>query len=469
MATRTIPAPSNPYASGAVVFDSTPYTEYYIREQQKEQAKEEALDRYYEEEISKISPAGMRADDLPVFNQKFNELKKTWVENKDAIKNPTKYGFDKAQQYNQLKADLMSLPIESKEEKEKDAFVLKLLADPTKRELIDIPALSESMRMQKTPIRTQGRKSIDIANLPFLAKEYTPQEKQNYYKSILSLSGKEGVFGEPVKEGRFSKKVTYTEQYSDNNLKKMGDIARADALSNERLKRTVKSDFEQISPEIKIELNNLHQSLYGRPIQGAEDLAAAAVVRMGRLAKSESEKRIADEEAKFDESQARADRRAAIRAANSINGQYSPEAHVAAIFNDGDTESIKLVTIEGKKVEGRRVSLPDEIAEKYGRKVGSITQNPEYFYMSNDGKFVYPIFETGGTTKSGNKIIDTKFSERIPVSTGLVPQLGKVFGGTTFTRKNIFPNPSQSDKTQGSQKEVKETKIFIFPNGKKTF
>jgi len=77
MATRNIPAPSNPYASVAVIFDSTPYTEFYIKEQQKELAKEEALDRYYQEEMSKISPAGMRADDLPVFNQKYNELKKT--------------------------------------------------------------------------------------------------------------------------------------------------------------------------------------------------------------------------------------------------------------------------------------------------------------------------------------------------------------------------------------------------------
>jgi len=458
MVTRNIPAPSNPYASGAVIFDSTPYTEYYIREQQKEQAKEEALDRYYEEEISKISPAGMRADDLPVFNQKFNELKKTWVENKDAIKNPTKYGFDKAQQYNQLKADLMSLPIESKEEKEKDAFVLKLLADPTKRELIDIPALSEAMRMQKTPIRTQGRKSIDIANLPFLAKEMTPQEKANYVKSVLSLVGTEGKYGQPVKTSRFGEKVIYTEQYSDDALRKAGDAARADALTNKNLQRTAKLDFERISPEIKIELNELHEKLYGRPIRGAEDLMAASIIQAGRLAKKESEKQRTNEEAKFDESQARADRRAAIRAANSINNQYSPEAHVAAIFNDGDTESIEFATIEGKKVEGRKVSLPDEIAEKYGRKVGSITENPDYFYMSNDGKFVYPIFETGGTTKSGNKIIDTKFSERIPVSTGLVPQLGKVFGGTAFTRRNIFPNSSQSNKSQGSQKEVKETK-----------
>ena len=67
MATRNIPAPSNPYASGAIVFDSAPYVEYYLREQQKEDAKSEALDKYYQEEMSKVSPAGLRANDLPFF------------------------------------------------------------------------------------------------------------------------------------------------------------------------------------------------------------------------------------------------------------------------------------------------------------------------------------------------------------------------------------------------------------------
>lgn len=297
MATRTINPQSNPYGGGAVVFDSTPYVDYYLKEQQKEDAKNEALDRYYQEEMSKVSPAGMRSEDLPVFNQKFNELKSLWVKDKEAIKNPSKYGFDKAQQYNQLKADLMSLPIESKEEKEKEATVLRLLADPAKRELVDIPTLSEAMSMQKMPIRTEGRKSVDLANLPFLAKEMTPQEKATYVKSVLGLAGKDVDFGKPTKLGGYQEKVTYTTQYSDENLKKLGDIARKDALTNKNLARTAKLDFERITPEMKLELDALHKQLYGRPIQGAEDLAAASIIQSGRLAKEEESKSQRDEAA----------------------------------------------------------------------------------------------------------------------------------------------------------------------------
>jgi len=452
MVTRNIPAPSNPYASGAVIFDSTPYTEYYIREQQKEQAKEEALDRYYEEEISKISPAGMRADDLPVFNQKFNELKKTWVENKDAIKNPTKYGFDKAQQYNQLKADLMSLPIESKEEKEKDAFVLKLLADPTKRELIDIPALSEAMRMQKTPIRTQGRKSIDIANLPFLAKEMTPQEKANYVKSVLSLVGTEGKYGQPVKTSRFGEKVIYTEQYSDDALRKAGDAARADALTNKNLQRTAKLDFERISPEIKIELNELHEKLYGRPIRGAEDLMAASIIQAGRLAKKESEKQRTNEEAKFDESQARADRRAAMRAAEK-------DAEPIVRVWDGIVDAVnksKTGAIAFNELEPNAQAILLDFAKKTGN---DLTQADVTVYRNpKDGG--YELREVVNITDKNKDIVKSKVGKLItPISRQVVDLQGQ----PSVKEERIVL------KGGGKGKEVKETKTFTFPNGKTKF
>lgn len=318
MATRTINPQSNPYGGGAIIFDSTPYVEYYLKEQQKEDAKNEAIDKYYQEEMSKISPAGMRSEDLPVFTDRYNQLKKLWIENKEAIKNPAKYGFEKAQQYNQLKADLMSMPIESKEEKEKEATVLKLLADPSKRELIDMPTLSEAIRIQKMPIRSEGRQPIDLANLPFVAKEMTPQEKMAYQKSILSLAGKDKTVGQPIKIGKFEEKVTETEKFSDDNLRKLGEIARKDALTNKNLQRTAKLDFERITPEMKLELNALHNQIYGRPIQGAEDLAAASIIQAGRLAKKEEEKTQRD----IDALEKKKDQRTAtMAAAKNAEGQ----------------------------------------------------------------------------------------------------------------------------------------------------
>ena len=454
MATRTINPQSNPYGGGAVIFDSTPYVEYYLKEQQKEDAKNEAIDKYYQEEISKISPAGMRSEDLPVFTNKYNQLKKMWVENKEAIKNPAKYGFEKAQQYNQLKADLISMPIESKEEKEREATVLKLLADPSKRELIDIPTLSESMRIQKMPIRSEGRQSIDLANLPFVSKEMTPQEKMAYQKSILSLAGKDKTVGQPIKIGKFEEKVTEIEKFSDDNLRKLGEIARKDALTNKNLQRTAKLDFERITPEMKLELNALHNQIYGRPIQAAEDLAAASIIQAGRLAKKEEEKTQRD----IDALEKKKDQRAAtMAAAKNAEPQYNPEIHLESIYESGSKDPMTY-TLKGNKIQGREVSIPDELQDKYFDKVSGIVRRPDKVIMTDDKKKMYLIKFTGEVTKSGNPVINSSATRVVDVGSDLIPALAKTYGGVPFTRSNIFTGRQQSAVPQ------KNTK-FVFPNG----
>ena len=40
--------------------------------------------------------------------------------------------------------------------------------------------------------------------------------------------------------------------------------------------------------------------------------------------------------------------------------------------------------------------------------------------------------------------MDVKLSERIPVETNLIPTMGKVFGGQTYTRKNLYTTGGKS-------------------------
>jgi hypothetical protein len=443
MATRNIPAPSNPYASGAIVFDSAPYVEYYLREQQKEDAKSEALDKYYQEEMSKVSPAGMRANDLPIFNDKFNELKKTWIENKEAIKNPTKYGFEKAQQFNQLKADLMSIPVESKKEKEVEDAVLKILIDPTKKELVDINALNEQMRLQKMPIRTEGRKSIDLYNMPFLAKEYTPQEKLAYFKSVMSTQGKEGSFGTTVKIDKFTNETPYTEQYSESALRQMGDIVRQDAARDARLIRTTKSDFEKISPDRKLELDAIHRKYYKRPIQSAEDLAAATVVELGELAKKEERKREEDRVAKFNANQARIDARTA-RLVAAQGGQLDPQIAIDEIYDLGEETNLGYrIKAGGDLVYGKEVTLPSELESDFFDKVNGKIKRPQHTVMSHDKSKLYFIY------KDEDGKVDESKSRVVNVPTDLRASIAKNYGGTVFTRRNLFTGGRSGQQKTG--------------------
>jgi uncharacterized protein (DUF2267 family) len=140
------------------------------------------------------------------------------------------------------------------------------------------------------------------------------------------------------------------------------------------------------------------------------------------------------------------------RKGEKVVEEYSPEEHVSAIFRDAD-DSIKSLTVEGKNIEGVRVQLPEEVASKYERKIGNTKFSPDFFYMTNDKKDIYPIYldPQGKKTKSGANVLDVKLSERIPVETNLIPTMGKVFGGQTYTRKNLY---TTGDGKSGASKVV---------------
>ena len=132
MATRNIPAPSNPYASGAVVFDSTPYTEFYVKQQVQEKAKDEALEKYLMDFDKSINPAGMRNNDVPAFLEKIGQNKNFYLKNKEAIKNPAlDNGAAYSQWYNANKSALAEIS-KSKFLAEKDVRISKATFDAAK-------------------------------------------------------------------------------------------------------------------------------------------------------------------------------------------------------------------------------------------------------------------------------------------------------------------------------------------------
>lgn len=90
----------NPYRKGNVAIDflSKP-TQLAIQLQQKEQAKAEAVEKYFMDYEKSINPKGLGKDEADVFNKKYNIAREYWIKNKQAILHPTKYGMDAQSTY----------------------------------------------------------------------------------------------------------------------------------------------------------------------------------------------------------------------------------------------------------------------------------------------------------------------------------------------------------------------------------
>jgi len=94
----------NPYAYGAQVFDTTPYAKVFLERQAKEQAKQEAIDKYFREQLTKgINKKGLRPQEQQVVSQIENERKNFYAQNREALK---RNDLEAIERFNRFGADI---------------------------------------------------------------------------------------------------------------------------------------------------------------------------------------------------------------------------------------------------------------------------------------------------------------------------------------------------------------------------
>jgi len=85
----------NPYRGGNVAIDFTSKpTQLAINLRQREQAKAEAVDKYFKDWEKSINPAGLSKAEVDIFAKKLKEVQEFGIKNKQAITNPSRYGYD---------------------------------------------------------------------------------------------------------------------------------------------------------------------------------------------------------------------------------------------------------------------------------------------------------------------------------------------------------------------------------------
>jgi hypothetical protein len=88
----------NPYYKGVEIDVSKPVN-LAIQLEQKNQAKREAIDKYFMDYEKSLNPAGMRQQDQDVFLRKLQENKEYYLKNREKILNPAKYGAEAQSEY----------------------------------------------------------------------------------------------------------------------------------------------------------------------------------------------------------------------------------------------------------------------------------------------------------------------------------------------------------------------------------
>jgi hypothetical protein len=215
----------NPWAAGAVVFDTRPYQAFYERQMLRQQAKQDALENYFKDLGKNVTSAGMRSQDVPVLLQKNKDWQQFYQANKAAILNPK---LDNGQAYSQYMSgyqDQLGLTNESKEEAKKNQDLAKLRFKAEAKHIFDDPKFVEDKQLDDLPIGDPRRKRFDLLTAALPPKPIGVKELDAYNKYLTGGLKFDEVPGKTEMLPGFKTRTPIYSQYSPENQIRIGSNA----------------------------------------------------------------------------------------------------------------------------------------------------------------------------------------------------------------------------------------------------
>lgn len=174
----------NPYFKGVSIDTSKPVN-LAIQLEQKEQAKKESLDKYLMDYEKLINPAGMRKQEGNVFLQKLAENKAFYLQNRDKILNPAKYGYEAQSEYMSNFKGMLGLIDQSKQAGANDKVAQQHFM--SQKGLNAPDGYKTDLELSHLPVTDPRYKPLDITQYKFY-KTHNPIEYSNKIYSKIPLS-----------------------------------------------------------------------------------------------------------------------------------------------------------------------------------------------------------------------------------------------------------------------------------------
>lgn len=313
MATRQIPPSSNPFAVGAVVLDSAPYTDYFLRQEAEKRAKQEAYDKYFQDLEGTLSPTGMDTKlDLPVLD----EMKKQWrdftMQNREAIRKRNDGGkayMKGMEMFNDMKSLIEKSKQKISQLKDFNEYRMKYPDAIIGDEFIqEVDKLRQPVKV-KMPIAMGGKvyqmPNMFVDNPAYGTVDYTKFQPVTPLKPDELRAMRKG-YGANMKPGSNIERVTASKRdplmdvittekaYSPEQLKTISMAAALDYDANRRIRATA-HQFEP-SPEEMAVLTEAFRYVHGpeAKIKDKRDLFAAQAI-VDNIAPQVEEKEVKNE------------------------------------------------------------------------------------------------------------------------------------------------------------------------------
>lgn len=264
MAVSTI----NPWSAGAVTFNTQPWQAFYERQAARQEAKNTALDNYFRDLNKNITASGMRSQDVPTLLKKQQEWQQLGIQNKDRLLNPKLDNGQTLMDYQRRYNEMQGLINESKEAMKSMDAIGKMKLNPQMSYVFDDPHLVKDIESHELPIGDPNRKGINLATLTLPPQPITTKDLDAYNKYLTGNVPFDKVPGQTENLPGFKTRTPIHQQFSDDNLMKIGGHAMNAYDTDKRWRSEAVKHFEELkhNPEEYNRANTIFKRLYGSDI-----------------------------------------------------------------------------------------------------------------------------------------------------------------------------------------------------------
>lgn len=173
----------NPYDKGTTINVSRPINTA-MQIVQRDRAKAEALDKYFQEYDKTINPAGMRTQDVDALVKLKNEAKQFYFQNKGAIQNTSK---DNGKAYSQLMSmysDASKTIEQSKQQAATGKVITQAYLDAKKNNKVIPPEVQDAIFSSQLSIKDPGYRPFDPMNFDAYDRFDAVKFGSNVYSKI---------------------------------------------------------------------------------------------------------------------------------------------------------------------------------------------------------------------------------------------------------------------------------------------
>lgn len=482
--------PSSIYTGGAERLNSQPEVAVYANIMARKQARQDALDQYYQNLHKSINPAGMRTGDINGgFTKKVDDAQKFYFQNRDAIKKQqTPEQRALASQYESMHQDLLMDINKSKEASAHDLEIAKAnmsgKLNPTEDDLKVAHAISAPIYSREHYKDDAMSQPYTINDLSLNVPQFDPKQQEEFYKAATQgLTAGKSYNEKDLRRDKTTGQVfiPFEQSYSSDQLKTIGDKAGNIVEGS----RPAKIHYEHLmhDPNFLIPANQAYQSVYGTKdfVDTPKKAAQAATIMAAKAERNQGEELKKDETLGFQRQlyleglrqKNRIDligEREKAKSMGAAANEVWIDNYIDKLNQDAGEKRIYNKS-DGTKMSGRKIAIDPVLAKA----VGFDDKNKGEVVVTDNGDFIVAHYKTDSNyepiIKNGENELDKdrtsvikkdqmklalgaksvsptqRTKEMLNNPTGTTNKKSYSYKGKTFTNEQIEKAAKQSNLT----------------------